>query len=126
MRCDFSPSNIHVNRLARCALLTTAALLCFAASPRWAQASEPEREQLQFVVRQIDLMERTVRHAASLPRPTDSRYRFDYPRLLDDIARVRSGIHDYLTPQRAQPRDAAELEADYTRQSASGGDPSCR
>lgn len=105
---------------------TAVALTFFAILPGWVLASEPEREQLQLLVRQIDLMERTARHAASLPLSADSRYRFDYPRLLDDIARVRGGIQDYLTPQRAQPRDVAELDGDYTDETAGRSDTSCR
>lgn len=126
MRCPLSRSNAHADRLARLAWLPAMALISFAAFPGWTQAAEPEREQLQLLVRQIDLMERTARHAASLPRSTDTRYRFNYPRLLDDIARVRGGVLDYLTPQRAQPRDAAELHGDYARQSSSRNDPTCR
>ena len=126
MRCHLLPSDTHVERHAGSALRTAVALTFFAILPGWALASESEREQLQLLVRQIDLMERTARHAAALPRTEGSRYRFDYPRLLDDITRVRGGIQDYLTPQRAQPRDSVEFDGDYTRESDGRSDTSCR
>ena len=126
MRCLAPPYKPPTGRVARSSLLATATLTALAAAPGWALASEPEREQLQLLVRQIDVMERTARHAAGLPRTEGSRYRFDYPRLLDDIARVRGGIQDYLTPQRAQPRDAAELHGDYTGETTGRSDASCR
>ena len=37
--------------------------------------------------------------------------------LREDIKRVRSGIRDYLTPQRAQPRDSVSLIGDYRQES---------
>ena len=37
-------------------------------------------------------------------------------KLREDIERVRSGIRDYLTPQRAQPRDPATLIGDYRQE----------
>lgn len=92
----------------------------------WANDREIERAQLELTIRQLDVLERTARHAAMLPRSTDTRYRFDYPRLLDDITRVRGGIQDYLTPPRAQPRDSAELHGDYTRERDDRSDTSCR
>ena len=47
-----------------------------------------------------------------------ARYHFDYGRLAADLERVRGGIHDYLTPSRAQPRDPAELLGDYRQPAA--------
>jgi RAQPRD family integrative conjugative element protein len=44
------------------------------------------------------------------------RFFFDYQRLAGDIARIRHGLEDYLTPSRAQPRDTVELSGQYTKQ----------
>ena len=103
-----------------------AAALFAGSASGWTQVADPEREQLQLLVHQIELMERTARQAASVSNTAATRYRFDYQRLLDDIARVRSGIQDYLTPQRAQPRDTAALHGDYTRERDGRSDVSCR
>ncbi len=76
-----------------------------------------EREQLATLVRQLDMLDRLAEHSASLPPQDGSRYHFDYTRLREDIERVRRGIHDYLTPKRAQPRDPVELSGDYRLES---------
>ena len=72
-----------------------------------------EREQLAVLARQLDLIDRLVEHTASTPPLERARYHFDYARLHQDIERIRQGLHDYLTPQRAQPRDPVELLGDY-------------
>lgn len=115
------PGGRHTRDIALCA-----ALLCVLPRSAWCTESAGEREQLDLLLRQLDTLERSALHARDLPRPTSSRYRFDYARLLDDITRVRGGIQDYLTPQRAQPRDSAELDGDYTVETAGRSDTSCR
>ncbi|MFV0278362.1 MAG: RAQPRD family integrative conjugative element protein, partial [Parahaliea sp.] len=61
----------------------------------------------------LDMIDRLAGHSASLPHPAGSRYHLDYARLHEDIERVRQGLHDYLVPRRAQPRDPVELLGDY-------------
>ncbi len=80
-----------------------------------AHAGDPalERAHLAAAVRQLDMLERLAEHAAGASPSERSRYHFDYARLREDLERVRTGIHDYLTPQRAQPRDPDELAGDY-------------
>lgn len=72
-----------------------------------------EREQLAQLIRQLDQINRQVEDLSAQPGQVRVRYHFDYPRLMDDLQRVRSGIQDYLTPQRAQPRDPTPLLGDY-------------
>jgi RAQPRD family integrative conjugative element protein len=52
-----------------------------------------ERDQLSLVQQQFDTLERlaTQAEAASTAEP-DDRYRFDYPRLSQDIQRIRQGV----------------------------------
>jgi len=78
-----------------------------------------EHARLAVLVRQLDLLERIAAESQTLPtsQPT-TRYHFDYPRLHTDLQRIRSGIYDYLTPQRAQPRDPVEITGQYLRQRA--------
>jgi len=73
----------------------------------------PEREQLATLTRQLNLIDHLAEHAAGSAPQASARYHFDYARLQQDIKRIRAGIHDYLTPQRAQPRDPVELLGDY-------------
>lgn len=89
----------------------TAALL----APLAANAVD-ESSQLALVLRQLDAIDRMAQHNAAQTRTTPSRYYFDYQRLHLDIQRVRQGVQDYLSPPRAQPRDAMELIADYRDQ----------
>ncbi|MFN3987501.1 MAG: RAQPRD family integrative conjugative element protein [Rhodocyclaceae bacterium] len=81
--------------------------------PTHAADDTPERDQLATIKRQIDLLERTALHSANLARAERARYHFDHTRLREDLQRIRAGINDYLTPQRAQPRDPVELLGDY-------------
>ena len=77
-------------------------------------ASSHEQDQLSLVQQQLDIIERvaTQAEAASTADPND-RYRFDYPRLSQDIQRIRQGVQGYLSPSRAQPRDPSELVGGY-------------
>ncbi|PTT12170.1 MULTISPECIES: RAQPRD family integrative conjugative element protein [unclassified Pseudomonas] len=78
-------------------------------------ASAHEQDQLSLIQRQLDTIERllaTRAEVASTAEP-DDRYRFDYPRLIQDIQRIRQGIRSYLSPSRAQPRAPDELAGDY-------------
>ena len=77
-------------------------------------ASAHEQDQLSLVQRQLDIIERlaTQAEAASTAEPVE-RYRFDYRRLSKDIQRIRQGVQGYMSPSRAQPRDATELVGDY-------------
>ncbi|WP_454835323.1 integrative conjugative element protein, RAQPRD family [Pseudomonas lini] len=77
-------------------------------------ASGHEQDQLSLVQQQLDIIERlaTQAEAASTAKPVE-RYRFDYLRLSKDIQRIRQGLQGYMSPSRAQPRDATELVGDY-------------
>ena len=78
-----------------------------------ADDTTPERARLEAVLRQLDTIERLIAEESARPHPEQSRYYFDYTRLNTDLERMRSGIRDYLTPSRAQPRDPATLLGDY-------------
>lgn len=92
-------------------------------SPMALAESPAQRQELVAALRQIDALERTVANsAAHAPVAPGERYHFDYPRLLADLARMRTGIRDYLTPSRAQPRDPSELAGDYRTER--GAEPS--
>lgn len=102
-------------------LLLTAVL----AVPLTVHADVPtQRRDLVAALRQLDALERFVAHsAAATPIVPGDRYHFDYPRLLADLARVRTGIQFHLTPSRAQPRDLAELVGDYRSERAPQHNP---
>ncbi|MAD26419.1 MAG: hypothetical protein CMK75_00090 [Pseudomonadales bacterium] len=94
------------------ALILVAALV--AASAAVAEHAPGQRQSLAAALRQVDALELLVaQSAASMPAEVGGRYHFDYPRLLSDLDRVRTGIQFHLTPSRAQPRDLQELNGDY-------------
>jgi RAQPRD family integrative conjugative element protein len=77
-------------------------------------ASAHEQDQLSLIQRQLDTIERLATQAATASTAApDDRYRFDYPRLSQDIQRIRQGVQGYLSPSRAQPRDPTELVGKY-------------
>ena len=77
-------------------------------------ASAHEQEQLSLIQQQLDIIERLATRAkAARTLEPNERYRFDYPRLSQDIQRIRQGMQNYLSPSRAQPHDAGELVGDY-------------
>ena len=84
-----------------------------------AHADTPaQRQELATALRQLDALERLVVQSASrTPAEPGERYYFDYPRLRDDLARIRIGIQTHLTPSRSQPRDLDELNGNYRQES---------
>ena len=103
--------------------LTLAALAVAGALPVTAWADAPrQRQELTAALRQVQALEHLIEtSAASTPGEPGQRYHFDYPRLLVDLARVRTGLQDYLTPPRAQPRDMQELAGQYRLESVGEG-----
>lgn len=82
-----------------------------------AAADTLENVELAALLRQLDMAERLAQQAESLTPNSTSRYHFDYARLHADIARIRTGIEDHLSPRRAQPRDPDALSGEYRRES---------
>lgn len=77
-----------------------------------------ERVDLAIILRELNGVDRLAQEAQAVA-PEGGRYHFDYGRLNSDIARIRAGINDYLSPPRAQPRDPTPLTGDYRRDSGS-------
>lgn len=76
--------------------------------------SAHEQDQLSLIQRQLDTIERLATRAKTASAAESvERYRFDYPRLVQDIQRIRQGVQGYLSPSRAQPRDPGELVGGY-------------
>lgn len=96
-------------------LVVTALAATWVVVPAGASDSLPEHERLAAVVRQLDLLDRLAEHAAVTAPQERTRYHFDYDRLRADLKRVRTGLQDYLVPQRAQPRDPIPMTGDYLR-----------
>ncbi|KHS88662.1 hypothetical protein RC86_16780 [Pectobacterium brasiliense] len=110
------PTQLRAVRRSAPIVLSAALMLCSSFS---VYADTPAQNQdLAAALRQLDALERLVVQSASrTPAEPGERYYFDYPRLRDDIARIRIGIQAHLTPSRAQPRDLAELNGNYRQES---------
>ncbi|EAY1186578.1 conjugal transfer protein [Salmonella enterica subsp. diarizonae] len=88
-------------------------ILLFGGSSAFA-APLTEREELTLSLNQLTQIEASLHRAQQSARTsTSDRYYFDYPRIHSDITTLRSGIENYLTPARAQPRDTAMLVGQY-------------
>ncbi|WP_446027551.1 integrative conjugative element protein, RAQPRD family [Lelliottia amnigena] len=98
-------------------LLRGIAVFALACLSPMAMASEAE---LTALMRQLESMECQAEHDADSAdiRPVSDRYHFDYARLREDLHHIREGIHDFLTPDRAQPRVPVALHGDYRQELA--------
>ncbi|UBT80414.1 RAQPRD family integrative conjugative element protein [Pseudomonas amygdali] len=107
-------------RAAHCGAPLLLMGLLMAGLPLTASADTPaQRQDIAAAARQLDSLESLVAHSAANASATPGeRYHFDYARLRADLARVRAGLQDYLTPPRAQPRDPAELAGQYRTEQA--------
>lgn len=74
------------------------------------QASE--QDDLALALQHLHLIDQ-IAERSSASNTASARYSFDYPRLREDLTRVRRGIDAYLSPARAQPRDQYLIEGDY-------------
>lgn len=84
-----------------------------------AAGTDSASAQLATIERQLDSIDRLATASEQLPDDR-GRYHFDYLRLHADVARMRNGLRDYLSPPRAHPRDPAELMSDYRLPAAPG------
>lgn len=76
-----------------------------------------ERDQLALALNQLEQLDATLQRAQqSAETAAQSRYFFDYPRIHRDVGLMREGIHRYLAPERAQPREALPLSGNYRRE----------
>lgn len=112
---NYQASTVIQNFSATSLTHQIAFFLAFSLSTPFAIAS-PASEPASFdvMLRQLNAFEETARHSAQVSDEPGKRYSFDYQRLTDDIARIRQGLKDYLSPSRAQPRDPVELSGNYT------------
>ncbi|EAO5054145.1 conjugal transfer protein [Salmonella enterica] len=93
--------------------LSTIIIMIFSNTAAFA-APLTEREELTLSLNQLAQIEASLHRAQqSAKTGINERYYFDYPRIHSDISTLRSGIENYLTPARAQPRDIATLVGQY-------------
>jgi len=96
-------------RLSRSITAVSLGLLCAGSS---LADSNAERAALTRLALELVSLEPMIRTAESQADP-DTRIRFRYDWLREDLERVRRGVQDHIDAPRAEPRSFAPLRGDY-------------
>ena len=76
--------------------------------------ADAEREALAKITHELNTLERLIK-LAEANTDKDSRIRFRYDWLRQDLKQIRDGIHSHIDSPRAQPRSFPPLRGDYRR-----------
>ena len=76
--------------------------------------SDGERDALARLAHELEALTPLIDVASSQAEP-DTRIRFQYDWLRQDLARVRTGITEHINAPRAEPRKVQPLKGDYRR-----------
>lgn len=76
--------------------------------------ADAEREALAKIIHELNTLELLI-EGAEANADQDSRIRFRYDWLRQDLKRVRDGIQSHIDSPRAQPRSFPPLRGDYRR-----------
>lgn len=95
--------------------LAWAVATCLGGSVVRAHAADTASESahLAAIERQLDTIDRLATQSEQLPVSDSAHEHFDYARLHADIARMREGVDDYLSPRRPLPHDPSTLVGHY-------------
>ena len=76
--------------------------------------ADAEREALAKVIHEINALDSLIKRAEANAEQ-DSRIRFRYDWLRQDLKQIRDGIQSHIDSPRAQPRSFPPLRGDYRR-----------
>ena len=76
--------------------------------------ADGERQILARIAHELQTIRPLIVQAASQANP-DSRIRFQYDWLRQDLERISLGIQDHITAPRSEPRTFPPLHGDYRR-----------
>jgi RAQPRD family integrative conjugative element protein len=76
--------------------------------------ADAEREVLAKIIHEINALE-TLINRAEVNADRDSRIRFRYDWLRQDLKQIKDGIQSHIDSPRAQPRSFPPLRGDYRR-----------
>ena len=89
------------------------ALLCLFLILGFAHADlDGEQAALARLVHELQALEPLIQEAQANP---DTRIRFQYDWLRQDLARVRLGIEEHINAPQGEPRQVSPLRGDYRR-----------
>ena len=76
--------------------------------------ADAEREALAKIIHELNALEPLIKRAeASVAQDTRIRFRYDW--LRQDLKQIRDGIQSHIDSPRAQPRSFPPLRGDYRR-----------
>ncbi|MBU9443771.1 type III effector Hop protein [Burkholderia multivorans] len=107
------PTLTMTRRLASALAMAVATCISGGPSRAYADDTASESAHLASIERQLDAIDRLATQGEQLTDSDSTHEHFDYARLHADIARVREGIQDYLSPRRPLPRDPSTLVGHY-------------
>ncbi|WP_308142531.1 integrative conjugative element protein, RAQPRD family [Burkholderia pseudomallei] len=105
------PTSTTTRRLV--STFAVATCLCGSIAHAYAADTASESAHLAAIERQLNTVDRLATQSEQLPDSDSTHEHFDYARLHADVARVREGIQDYLSPRRPLPRDPSTLVGHY-------------
>tara|TARA_E500000305_G_scaffold102374_1_gene96983 strand:+ start:6187 stop:6489 length:303 start_codon:yes stop_codon:yes gene_type:complete len=73
-----------------------------------------EREALAKIIHDLNALEAAIKQAEANANP-DSRIRFRYDWLRQDLKQIKDGIQSHIDSPRTQPRSFPPLRGDYRR-----------
>ena len=76
--------------------------------------ADAERDALARITHELEVLEKLISKAESQAEP-DSRIRFRYEWLRQDLSRIRQGIQEHIDVPRSEPRTFPPLRGDYRR-----------
>ena len=76
--------------------------------------ADAEREALAKVIHELNALESLIKRAEANAEQ-DSRIRFRYDWLRQDLKQIKDGIQSHIDAPRAQPRSFPPLRGDYRR-----------
>ena len=100
---------MRITQLLFLGLFTTALPVQFVVAD-----ADGERSALARITHELQAIEPLITEAASQANP-DSRVRFQYDWLRQDLDRIRLGIQTHIDAPRSEPRTFPPLRGDYRR-----------
>ena len=83
-------------------------------SPITLADTRAEREALAKIIHDLNTLEAAIKQAEANANP-DTRIRFRYDWLRQDLKQIKDGIQSHIDSPRAQPRTFPPLRGDYRR-----------
>ncbi len=94
--------------------LPTFLIIGLAITPAAFADADAEREALVKIIHELNTLEPLIKHTAANAEQ-DSRIRFSYNWLRQDLKQIKDGIQSHIDSPRAQPRSFPPLRGDYRR-----------